>query len=383
MIALKIKTIEPTPSPNTMKIVLTEELSAGKSNNYKKEEVEHAPKLIKELLKIEGIKGIYHVADFLAVERNSKNDWKEILVGIRRVFGEENEESSQSAEILEHYGEVNVSIQQFKGIPMQIKMNDGNNERRLALPDFFILAIASAQNSEDNVVMQRKWKDYGVRYGDLEEIGQEVLEELVAAYPEDRILQLIAAAQAVKDKNGTVIKRLKIKLTSELLEDENWERRYQALVQMENPTVDDIPLLEKAISDSKVSIRRLAVVYLGMIKDKLVLPGMYQALKDPSAAVRRTAGDCLSDLGYAEAMVEMAKALADKNKLVRWRAAMFLYELGDESVLPALMKAENDVEFEVALQVKMAISRIENGEEAKGSVWKQMTEVRNIEHKDD
>ena len=380
VITLKIKSIEPTPSPNTMKIILTEEMPAGKSNNYKKDKAEHAPKLIKELLNIEGIKGIYHVADFLAVERNAKNDWKEILIGIRRVFGEENEENSQSSAILEHYGEVNVWIQQFKGIPMQIKMNDGNSERRLALPESFIKAIASAQNPEDNVVMQRKWKDYGVRYGDLEEIGQEIIEELVAAYPEERLHQLIAMTQTVKGKNETVVKRSKIKLTSEVMNDESWERRYQALEQMEDPTVDDIPILEKAILDPKVSIRRLAVVYLGMIEDKLVLPGMYQALKDPSAAVRRTAGDCLSDLGFAEAMEEMAKALADKNKLVRWRAAMFLYELGDESVLPALKSAESDVEFEVALQAKMAIARIENGEEARGSVWKQMTEARQIDH---
>ena len=197
---MKIKSIEPTPSPNTMKINLTEEMPAGKSNNYKIDEVEHAPQLIKDLLKIEGIKGIYHVADFLAVERNAKYDWKEILIEIRRVFGEETQESSQSAAIQEHYGEVNVLIQQFKGIPMQIKMNDGNSERRFALPDYFIKAIASVQNKDDNVVMQRKWKDYGVRYGDLEGIGQEVIEELMAAYPEERIHQLIATAKAGKVK---------------------------------------------------------------------------------------------------------------------------------------------------------------------------------------
>ena len=55
---------------------------------------------------------------------------------------------------------------------------------------------------------------------------------------------------------------------------------------------------------------------------------------------------------------------------------MYLYEVGDESALPALRQAENDEEFEVALQVKMAIERIEKGEEALGSVWKQMTEAR-------
>ena len=55
---------------------------------------------------------------------------------------------------------------------------------------------------------------------------------------------------------------------------------------------------------------------------------------------------------------------------------MFLYEVGDETALEALKAAEDDPEFEVSLQVKMAIERIEHGEEAKGSVWKQMTESR-------
>ncbi|MDR6122670.1 hypothetical protein QFZ87_002267 [Bacillus sp. SLBN-46] len=33
----------------------------------------------------------------------------------------------------------------------------------------------------------------------------------------------------------------------------------------------------------------------------------------------------------------------------------------------------------MSLQVKMAIERIEGGEEARGSVWKQMTEARKNE----
>ena len=44
---------------------------------------------------------------------------------------------------------------------------------------------------------------------------------------------------------------------------------------------------------------------------------------------------------------------------------MYLYEVGTEQSLPALKAAEDDKEFEVKLQVKMAIARIEQGEEAK------------------
>ncbi|KRF64473.1 conserved virulence factor C family protein [Peribacillus butanolivorans] len=378
---MKIKSIEPTPSPNTMKINLTEELLAGKSNNYKKNQADQAPQLIKDLFTIEGVKGVYHVADFLAVERNAKYDWKDILVQIRQVFGEKTEEQNQQAVINEHYGEVTVAIQQFKGIPMQIKASDSQHEKRFALPEYFIKGIAAAQKEDDNVVLLRKWKDYGIRYGDMDDIVKEVADELVAAFPEERINQLVAAAQETVDKKEAFVKRPKIKLTAEMLNDENWEKRYQALEQMEDPTVEEIPVLDIALSDSKVSIRRLAVVYLGMIEDTKVLPSLYKALKDSSVAVRRTAGDCLSDLGFEEAMGEMSQSLSDKNKLVRWRAAMFLYEVGNETVLPYLKQAEQDPEFEVALQVKMAIDRIENGEEAKGSVWKQMTESRQTNDK--
>ena len=372
---MNIKSIEPTPSPNTMKINLTEELPSGTSNNYKKNEAEHAPKQIQELFTIEGIKGVYHVADFLAIERIAKYDWKDILVGVRKVFGETSDERTDKTVMDEHYGEVKVAIQQFKGIPMQIKASDSNQEKRFALPEYFIKGIAAAQKEDDNVVLLRKWKDYGVRYGDMEDIVKEVAAEIAAAYPEERINRLIKAAQEPDDLRD-VAPRKRIKLTEEMLDEENWEKRYQLLDQMEDPTVEDIAVLDKALSDSKVSIRRLAVVYLGMIEDERVLPSLYKALKDSSGAVRRTAGDCLSDLGFPEAMEEMAASLKDKNKLVRWRAAMFLYEVGDDRVLPALKEAEQDPEFEVALQVKMAIDRIENGEEAKGSVWKQMTESR-------
>lgn len=373
---MNISSIEPTPSPNTMKINLTEELPAGKSNNYKIDQAENAPQLIKDILNIEGIKGVYHVADFLAVERNAKYDWKELLMQIRTVFGEDTVKTNMENTMLEHYGEITVLVQQFKGIPMQIKLNDGQEEKRFGLPDHFMKAISDAQKPDDNVVVLRKWIDYGVRYGDKEAIGTEVRDEIIAAYDQERLNQLVNEAQTDSATTRIHTTRTRVKLTEAMLEDDNWEKRYQALDQMEDPTIEDIPLLERALEDSKTSIRRLAVVYLGMIEDKKVLKGLYKGLQDKNPSVRRTAGDCLSDLGFEEAMDEMAKGLTDKSKIVRWRAAMFLYELGNESVLPALKKADNDPEFEVDMQIKMAIDRIENGEEAKGSVWKQMTESR-------
>lgn len=378
---LKIKAIEPTPSPNTMKIILDQELPMGKSHNYKKETSTEAPPVIQAILQIEGIKGVYHVADFLAVERNAKFDWKVLLPQVRQSFGEAAGESNETEnQVNEHFGEIKVEVQMFKDIPLQVKLTDGTTEKRFGMPEYFLKAREKAQLPDENYILLRKWADQGVRYGDFDQIGQDVVEELIAAYPQERLEALVESAQQ-KDsitKAKPILTRKKV--TLEALTNPDWQVRYQLLEQMDDPELEDLPVLEKALADEKPSIRRLATVYLGMIKDRAVLPLLFKALKDKTVTVRRTAGDCLSDLGFPEAADEMISALKDPSKLVRWRAAMFLYEEGDEKALSSLRAAENDPEFEVSLQIKMAIERIEGGEEAKGSVWKQMTEARKSEN---
>jgi hypothetical protein len=368
---MKIKSIEPTPSPNTMKIILDAELPSGERNNYTKENSDQAPQVIKEIMNIAGIKGVYHVADFLAIERNSRYDWKDILADVRKVFGEESTGDSKGSSVNDTYGEIKVFIQMFRGIPMQVKITDGFQEVRVGLPDRFMKAAMDAESSSNNMVMERQWKEQGVRYGALEEVGKEVVDELNASYPEERLKRLVEQSHNVEQ----IIKRQSYPVTVKMLKEEDWTRRYAHLEQL-NPTEEDIPVLEVALKDDKPSIRRLATVYLGMIESKKVLPLLYLALKDRSVTVRRTAGDCLSDIGDPAAMKPMLDALKDPNKLVRWRAAMFLFEVGDETALAALKEAENDSEFEVSMQIKLAIERIEGGKEAKGSVWKQMTESR-------
>lgn len=377
---LKIKAIEPTPSPNTMKIILDQELPMGKNHNYKKETANDAPQTIQAILQIEGVKGVYHVADFLAVERNAKFDWQQILPKVRQAFGEKADEAAGGTQTMnEHFGEIKVEVQMFKGIPLQVKLTDGTTEKRFGMPEYFLEEREKAQLPVDNYILLRKWQNQGVRYGDMDQVGQEVVEELIAAYPMERLNELVNKAQTPDSTAEQKTKRVRKKVTIEDLQNPDWRIRYQLLEQMDDPELNDLPVLEKALEDEKPSIRRLSTVYLGMIEDKAVLPLLYRALTDKTVTVRRTAGDCLSDLGFTEAIPEMMKALKDASKLVRWRAAMFLYEVGDEQALQALKAAENDPEFEVSMQIKMAIERIEGGEEAKGSVWKQMTEARKTE----
>lgn len=372
-IFVKILTIEPTPSPNTMKVIIDQELPFGKSHNYNKNNLETAPKEVQELLAIDGVKGVYHVADFLAVERISKFDWEAILAQVRTVFGEDREHTGDELQLDEHFGEVYVHVQEFKGIPLQVKVFDNASEERFGMSERFVTAMKQVMDpTEENYLLQRKWADYGVRYGDKAEIGKNMVEEIEAAYPQERLNALSTKKDA--EQHETVPRGRKISL--EDFNAPDWETRFQLLDQMIEADLDDLPLLSLALGDEKMSIRRQAAIFLGDIDDKAVVPYVERAMKDKSWAVRRTAGDTISDLGFEEFEPIMIETLQDKNKLVRWRAAMFLYETGTEAALPALAQAENDPEFEVKLQIKMAIARIAEGEDAKGSVWKQMTEAR-------
>jgi hypothetical protein len=373
---MKITGIEPTPSPNSMKINLDESLPGSERHNYTKENAQGAPGFISEILNVEGVKSIYHVADFIALERNPRAKWEDVLAGVRKVFGQEEstEEGGPSIQKEDEITEIMVLIQWFRGLPMQIKMKTEKEERRAGLPERFSEAALKAQNSSDNLVMERQWIEQGVRYGTFEQIGKEVAEELSAIYPQDRLDQLVEQAFQSKDgkKEETAVSTTEV---AEKMRDQDWQTRYAALERL-NPTIDDIMVLKQALKDEKPSIRRLAVVYLGMIEDEAVLPLLYLALQDKNVAVRRTAGDALSDIGNPKAIPVMCDALSDKNKLVRWRAARFLFEVGDESALPALKTAQEDPEFEVALQAKIALERIQSGEEAAGTVWQQMTKSR-------
>ncbi|MCD8510687.1 MAG: conserved virulence factor C family protein [Bacillus sp. (in: Bacteria)] len=373
---MRIKSVEPTPSPNTMKLTLDKELPHGKSHNYTKETAEDGPPFVQELFQIEGVKGVYHVADFIAIERTPKVDWKTILPKVREVFGESTNDTKPSFQgEEEQFGEVKVQVHMFKGIPMQVKSSNSEEEVRVGLPERFKEAVAKATLSNDNVVMQRRWEDYRPRYGELQEVAEEVAEELQAAYPAERLNKLVKEAVNPEKIVGTAEKKKWLQVTEEMYDEaETWQQRFALLEQM-NPTKKNLNVLNKALEDERASVRRLATVYLGMLEDEEVLPFIYKALKDSTVTVRRTAGDALSDIGSTKAIPAMIDALEDKSKLVRWRAAMFLYEVGDETAIPALKKAENDSEFEVSMQVKLALARIEGGEEAKGSVWKQMTDA--------
>lgn len=376
---MKLLSIEPTPSPNSMKLNLDESLPRGRRLTYTVKEKEQTPEPYRSLLSIQGVKSLFHTTDFIALDRKPGSDWAAILAEARTILQADQELATGVGQSSTSYGEAQVLVQMFRGIPIQVRVRTVDGETRAALPQKFIDAVSKAAGS--TMIRERKLEEFGVRYGAPEDIANEIVQELEASYTNDRLEELIKASLAIGNTadNTTqeIVRPAPLDGHSVLreFELEEWQARYAAL---DRYALDDqaIEVLQLALKDSNASIRRLAVVFLGDLRTPEAMPLLYQALADSSASVRRTAGDTLSDLGDAGAIEPMITALSDKNKLVRWRAARFMYEVGDERALPALKIAANDPEFEIQLQAKIAIERIERGEEAAGSVWQQMTAAR-------
>lgn len=366
---MKILAIEPTPNPNSMKLNLDEALPEGVSFQFDRENAGVAPVYIQRLLKIDGVKSLFHVAGFIALERYPQADWQRILGDVRQVF----EAAPAEPAAAEPPGKVNVFVQVFRGLPMQIKLVAGLQEVRVALPERFKQAAMQAAAASPDLLAERKWVPKGIRYGELDEIGPEVAAEVSAAYDEQRLARLLEQALHQAPGESAPVEALPPEVVAERLRDPDWRKRYAALEQLE-PEAEALEVIIRALDDANPSVRRLATVYLGQIGEG-VLSYLIRMLKDDSPAVRRAAGDCLSDLGDPSAMGPMCEALQDLSKLVRWRAARYLYEVGDESALPALRAAENDPEFEVRLQVQMAIERIVGGHGAVEPAWKQLTRL--------
>lgn len=379
---MKLISIEPTPSPNSMKLNVDESLPRGIRQSYTKKEIESAPEPLKALLAIEGVRSIFRTADFIALDRVASADWARILADARALLqgGTEGGNDAGAALAAESYGEAHVLVQMYRGIPIQVRVKNGEREARSALPQKFTDAVTEAAGA--SMIRERKLEEFGVRYGELEEIAAEIVKELEAAYTPERLKELIAAAQALGPGEEPAAPARPAPLTGEEIaerfESPEWQVRYAALERMA-PEPELLPLIARALHDENMSIRRLAVVYLGDLRTPEAMPYLFEALRDKSVSVRRTAGDTLSDWGDPAATGPMIEALRDPNKLVRWRAARFLYEAGDESAVEALREAAKDAEFEIQLQAQMALERIERGEEAAGSVWQQMTAARSRE----
>ena len=365
-----------------MKLNLDERLAKGVAITYTHENRGDCPAYIDKILAIPGVSSLFRVEDFMAIQRKPTAGWEDILSQARAVLeyaSLNNAKPEPAGTSDKEWREVMVSVQYFRDLPMLVKVSSGSETTRLPLPERFGKAIERAMGASANMLMERKWKDEGLRYGELRDVGEEVVREISAVYDEKKLKELVERAYHPDLHEKVKASGEELGELVSAFESPRWEERFAALKELgRNATaqIDSqaLSLIIRATKDPKMSIRRLAVVFLGLIKTPEVLAPLCEALKDEAVGVRRSAGDALTDLGDPKAIGPMVETLKDPNKLVRWRASRFLYELGDETALPALREAQDDREFEVAMQIRQAIERIESGKVGQGPVWRQMTQ---------
>ncbi len=226
-------------------------------------------------------------------------------------------------------------------------------------------------------VAERRWEPYQSPAGSADEVAQLVADEIVNLIDEDELAQIeIAAISNYSEPEQVFVTNRQQAFLTELRHP-NWKHRLEALQQLEvnSETLDRVLTL---LNDEQSTIRRRwAAALLGAsgMTAVVVEPLCRLALTDPSAIVRRTAGDALSDLGDTTAMATMTQALADPSKLMRWRSTRFLNELGDFSALDALHQAvKSEPEFDVRLEMMVALERIEGGGDTLLPMWQRITQ---------
>lgn len=391
---MQLLSIETTPSPNCIKLNLTEVISAKALTLQQGTDPIDVPVFAQQLLAIEAVQSVFLFKDFITLTRKGNADWQPILAQAAGVIGvAKNADATLLAQVsppqmpattvasgssqpTSNFGHVEVAVQLFRGIPVQVRaIASEGQQARVALPERFNQALQRAIHATDaNYVAERRWHPYQAPSGSPEEVVQLVAEEIISLIDEDELARIEAAA--LSNDNQQPVSN--IDRQQGLLEDlrhPNWKDRLKALQQIE-AVPETFSAVVALLKDEQSTIRRWAAALLGASGMRAAVEPLSQVvLTDLSAIVRRTAGDALSDLGDTCAVSTMAEALADPSKLVRWRAARFLNEMGDETTVDALQDAVyREAEFDVRIEMMAALERIQGGGETQVPMWQRITQ---------
>lgn len=313
------------------------------------------------LLAIEGLRSVFRSRDFITITRSGNADWQPILAAVGRVMGE----GGAGVAAVPSEGRVEVHVQEYRGIPVQVRATGAEGQARVALPERFSEALKrTLVATGGDYLAERRWRAADIRFGNAVEVAQMIAEE-IGAMEESELADIEAAAA------GLVAPRV-VRRDAQAADLSNPDPAYR-LRAVRDLALDGstFPIFAAALADEQASVRRWAAARLGVSAlPDAVEPLCHSVTNDPSIGVRRTAGDALSDLGDPRAIPAMCQALRDPAKLVRWRAARFLSEVGDASSVPALREAEAaEREFEVKMEMNAARARIEGGGPAKSPMW--------------
>src|SRR5260370_33532872 len=115
---------------------------------------------------------------------------------------------------------------------MWVKVSSGSETTGLPLAERFGKAIERAMGASENMLIERKWKDEGLRYGDLHDVGEAVVREISAVYDEKKLRELVEKAyhpdlhervEASEEELGELVSAF---------ESPRWEERFAALKEL-------------------------------------------------------------------------------------------------------------------------------------------------------
>ena len=376
---MKLSSLETTPNPNCMKLNLDEQV-VETPLSLRRGQVENVPDAIKQLLNIQGVREAFLANDFITLTRQGNADWQPILAEAAQLLGvtaDADPQLKQSSEPTSAqtntFGEVEIAVLVFRGIPVQVRAIGAEAQTRVSLPERFSDALQRVlQATGANYVQERQWEPYPPRNGQPEEVAKMVADEIASLVDPEELKRREAAIIDTPLEKKPVVQP---ENSLAQLSDSDWKIRLKAIQTLEVNS-DTFPALVNALNDELAAIRRWAAALLGASAMSEAVDFLGEAvLSDPSVVVRRTAGDALSDLGDPRATTTMGKALADPSKLVRWRAARFLNETGDETAIEALKQAiARESEFDVELEMKAALERIVSGGDRSLPMWMRLSQ---------
>lgn len=390
---MQLLSIETTPSPNCIKLNLTEWVSTKALTLQKGASPSEAPVIAQKLLAIESVQSVFLVQDFITLTRQGNADWQAILAKAADIIGvseqanstllsevaqtQDSSEATHSRQSNSDLGHVEVAVQMFRGIPVQVRAVGADGQQaRAALPERFNQALQRAiQMTQADYIAERRWEPYQSPVGPANEVAQQVADEIASLIDIEELARIETVAIANVSLTGAANPAPAQQTLLSELGHPNWKYRLKALQQIE-VTPETFPAIVSVLDDEKSTVRRWAAALLGASGMSDAVEHLGQVvLGDPSAMVRRIAGDALSDLGDKAAIPIMCQALADSSTLVRWRAARFLNELGDQTVADALRQAvEDEVEFDVRVEMMAALERIQGGGETQVPMWMRITQ---------
>src|SRR5256885_10137716 len=177
-----------------MKLILDETLPKGVAITYTYENRGDCPAYIEKILAIPGVSSVFRVEDFMAVQRKPTAGWEDILSQARAALeyaSLNNAKPEPAGTSDKKWREVTVSVQYFRDLPMLVKVSSGKETTRLPLPERFGQALERAMGASENILMERKWRDEGPRYGELRDVGEAVVGEISAGYDEEKFKELV------------------------------------------------------------------------------------------------------------------------------------------------------------------------------------------------